>query len=90
MKQARLIVVDKDYIGDTAIDNVIGYALDSYHADTEEMLTSGVRNDSYKHIIFPTHSKKKKRFLPRHIEISICCKNKLIGLTKSVKPIAIS
>ena len=29
MKQARLIVVNKDYIGDTAIDNVIGYAIDS-------------------------------------------------------------
>lgn len=51
MKQARLIVVNKDYIGDTAIDNVIGYAIDSYHADTDEMLTSGVRNDSYKHIV---------------------------------------
>lgn len=51
MKQARLIVVNKDYIGDNAIDNVIGYAIDSYHADTDEMLTSGVRNDSYKHIV---------------------------------------
>lgn len=51
MKKATLIVVNKNYIGDTAIDNVIGYAIDSYHADTDEMITSGVRNDSYKHIV---------------------------------------
>ena len=51
MKQATLIVVNKDYIGDSAIDNVIGYAFDSYHADTDEMMTSGVRNDTYEHIV---------------------------------------
>ena len=40
MRQATLLVIKKDYKGDTAIDNVIGYALDSYFADLDDNLVA--------------------------------------------------
>ena len=51
MKQAKLIVVKKNYIGDNAIENVLGYAIDSYFADINEMMTHHVRHDTYNHMV---------------------------------------
>jgi len=51
MRQATLLVIKKDYKGDTAIDNVIGYALDSYFADLDEVMLHNIRSDSYDHIV---------------------------------------
>ena len=66
MRQANFIVIRKDYKGDSAIDNVIGYAIDSYHADTEEMLTSGVRNDSYDHMVEDFYLTQASRNMEKH------------------------
>lgn len=51
MRQATLLVIKKDYKGDNAIDNVIGYALDSYFADLDEVMLHNIRSDSYDHIV---------------------------------------
>ena len=51
MRQATLLVIKKDYKGDTAIDNVIGYALDSYFADLDEVMLHNIRSDNYDHIV---------------------------------------
>ena len=50
MRQAKLLVINKDYKGNTAIDNVIGYALDSYFADLDEVMLHNLRSDSCDHI----------------------------------------
>lgn len=51
MRQATLLVINKDYKGDTVIDNVIGYALDSYFADLDEVLTHNLNPDSFNTIV---------------------------------------
>lgn len=51
MRQAKLLVINKDYKGDTAIDNVIGYALDSYFADLDEVMLHNLRFDSFENIV---------------------------------------
>ena len=51
MKQAKLIVVKKNYVGDSAIENVLGYVIDSYFADLDEIITHHVRYDTYEHMI---------------------------------------
>lgn len=66
MKQAKLIVIRKDYRGDTAIDNVIGYAIDSYFADLDEMITSCVRTDSYDHMVEDFYRVQASRDMTNH------------------------
>ena len=51
MRQATLLVINKDYKGDTAIDNVIGYALDSSFADLDDVLLHNLNSDSFDSIV---------------------------------------
>ena len=60
MRQATLLVIKKDYKGESAIDNVIGYALDSYFADLDEIMLHNLRSYSYNHIVEYT------RYIFRH------------------------
>lgn len=45
MRDAILIVIRKPHQGDTVINNLVYYAVDSIFADTEDILTNHVRND---------------------------------------------
>lgn len=59
MRKGKLFVIDKTYTELLAIDNVIGYAIDSYFAEHEDILYSLVNNNCYQAIIddfYRTHN----------------------------------
>lgn len=51
MRKANMFVIKKDYIGDTAINNVVGYAIDSIFAEHDEILSAYLNMDSYESIV---------------------------------------
>ena len=51
MRKGKLFVINKKYTELQAIDNVIGYAIDSYFAEHDDILYSLVNNGCYQDII---------------------------------------
>ena len=51
MRKGKLFVINKKYTELQAIDNVIGYAIDSYFAELDDILYSLVNNGCYQDII---------------------------------------
>ena len=74
MRKGKLFVINKKYTEIQSIGNVIGYAIDSYFAEHEDILYSLVNNDSYQNLIddfYNTHNNLKKpikrKTIPLHI-----------------------
>ena len=66
MKDARFFVVAKPHQGNTAVDNVIRYMVDSPFTDRDEILSNGVRTDSTIHMIEDFYAVQKQSDMDDH------------------------
>ena len=66
MKDAMIIVFQSQHWGNSVIENVLSYVLKSPFAETDEILSNGIRSDSLQHMIEDFYAVQDMRDMEQH------------------------